>query len=133
MDVSERIFEEKLKGHCCSEAIMAMGLADMGRGGEADNDLVRAMGAFCSGLRVGLACGTLCAAVSVLCVACDDALKAKTELAPEMTDWFLDRFGAWNCENLLEGDDTRRLTLCPVIVEETYYKLRDMLEDAGAV
>jgi hypothetical protein len=133
MDIGERIFDERLKGHCCSEQIMNMCLEDMGRDPEASRDLVKAMGAFCGGLHEGLACGTLCAALAVLWVAEEDPFKAHDELGPEMMAWFKDRFGSWDCADLLGGDDTRRMTLCPVIVEDTYLKLRDMLEDIGAI
>ncbi|MDR0875675.1 MAG: C-GCAxxG-C-C family protein [Clostridiales Family XIII bacterium] len=133
MDISERIFDERLKGHCCSEQIMNLCLEDMGRDPEASRDLVKAMGAFCGGLHVGLACGTLCAALAVLWIAEDDPFTAHDKLGPEMMSWFKERFGSWNCADLLEGDDTRRLTLCPEIVEDTYLKLRDMLEDIGAI
>ncbi|MDR3304930.1 MAG: C-GCAxxG-C-C family protein [Clostridiales Family XIII bacterium] len=137
MDVRERIFDERLKGHCCSETIMSMCLADLGRDGadtdRANADLVRAMGAFCGGLGEGLACGTLCAAVGVLHVACEDPRTARGELQPVMMRWFFDRFGSCNCAELLDGDETRKLTHCPVFVEETYLKLREMLEDIGVL
>jgi hypothetical protein len=84
-------------------------------------------------MREGLACGTLCAAVGVLYVASDDVRVMKEALASEMMTWFKTRFGAWNCAELLEGDETRKMTLCPVIVGDTYLKLREMLEDAGTL
>ena len=130
MDMKERILSEKLKGHCCSESIMAMFLEDAGR---ENRDLVRAMGAFCRGLRKELVCGTLAAAVSVIFVAAEDYEQARNELHPEMMEWFLERYGTYSCEELLDGDETRRLTLCPTIVEETYCKLIEMLEDAGVL
>ena len=63
----------------------------------------------------------------------EDYDKAHDELGPELMLWFRERFGAWNCHELLEGDISRKATLCPIIVEETYIKLRDMLEDAGVI
>ena len=130
MNVKERVLLEKLKGHCCSESIMAMFLEDTGR---ENDDLVKAMGAFCGGLRAGLVCGTLAAAVSVLFTAAERYEQARDELRPEMMEWFLNQYGSYSCEELLDGDETRRLTLCPIIVEETYYKLIGILEDAGAL
>ena len=131
MDTKEKVMNERLKGHCCSESIMNMGLEDIGLDPGTIQLFVKSMGAFCGGLREGLACGTLCAAVAVLCIAEEDPVKAKNETCPEMMAWFKEHFGAWNCGELLEGDDTRRMTLCPVIIEETYIKLNDMLEDMG--
>jgi len=133
MDLKDRVFEEKLKKHCCSESIMNMALEDMGWEPEARRPLVKSMGAFCGGLHEGLACGTLCAAKAVLFLAEEDYYKAHDELGPEMMEWFRERFGTWNCADLLEGDQSRKLTLCPIIVEDTYIKLRDMLEDIGAI
>jgi hypothetical protein len=133
MNTKERVFDEKLRGHCCSESIMNMCLEDMQWSEEERRVLVRAMGAYCGGLRERLACGALCAAKAALYVAEDDYEKAAGELGPELMRWFKERFGAWNCAELLDGDDSRKLTLCPVIIEDTYVKLRDMLEDIGAI
>ena len=133
MDIQERLFEEKLKGYCCSETIMNLCLEDMGWELEDRSALVKSMGAFCGGLHEGLACGTLCAACSVLWLAEENKYKANDELGPEMMAWFKERFGAWNCDELLEGDPSRKPEVCPVIVEDTYNKLHDMLEDIGAV
>ena len=129
MDIKGRILDGKLKGYCCSEMIMDMALEDMGRSEEERRDAVWSMGAFCSGLHEGLACGTLCAAKAALYIAEENYHKAHGELGPELMEWFKERFGAWNCAELLEGDDSRRQTLCPLIVEETYIKLYDMLEE----
>jgi len=130
MEIKERILTEKLKGHCCSESIMAMFLEDSGREGV---DLIKAMGAFCGGMREGLVCGTLAAAVSVIFVAAESYDQARDELRPEIMKWFLDRYGAYSCAELLDGDETRKITRCPIIVEETYCKLIEILEDAGAI
>jgi len=133
MDTKERVFEGKLKGYCCSENIMNMYLEDTGRPPEERRDLIKAMGAYCGGLHEGLACGTLCAASSVLFLAEEDFDKARDELRPELMEWFKERFGSWNCHEILEGDYSRKPKVCPIIVEDTYTKLRDMLEDIGAL
>ena len=133
MEIKQRIHEENLKGHCCSEIIMNMALVDMGRGEEERRDAVWAMGAFCNGLHEGLVCGTLCAAKAALSIAEEDYDIAHEDFGPELMAWFKDRFGTWSCAELLAGDESRRLTFCPVIVEETYHKLYSMLSDIGAV
>jgi len=126
--MKERLLVEKLRGHCCSESIMAMFLEDANR--ENNEELVKTMGAFCAGLGEGLVCGTLAAAISVFFIAAESREQARDELRPEMMKWFLDRYGSYSCEDLLDGDETRRITYCPIIVEETYCKLIEMLEDA---
>ena len=128
--MKERVLEQKLKGHCCSESIMAMFMEDTGR---ETGDLFKAMGAFCGGMREGLVCGTLVAAVSVIFVIAESYEQARDELRPELMKWFLERFGSYSCEEILDGDETRKITHCPVIVEETYCKLVEMLEDEGVL
>ena len=131
MDLKERVSDSLLKGNCCSETVMNMFLEDIGRDPGQNRDLVKSMGAFCGGLHAGLACGVLCAAVSVLWIAEQDPVKAREEIGPEMMEWFKDRFGAWNCADLLEGDESWMMTLCPIIMEDTYIKVREMLQDMG--
>ena len=127
MDMKERLFMEKLNGRCCSESIMSMFLEDAGRDNE---DLVKAMGATCVGMKEGLVCGTLVTAVSVLFVAAENRTQARDELRPKMMKWFLDRYGSYSCEDILDGDETRTFTYCPAVVAETYCKLIEILEDA---
>ena len=126
MDVKERVLMEKLKRHCCSESIMAMFLQDSGRENE---ELAKAMGAFCGGMRAGLVCGTLAAAICVIFVASESYEQACDELRSEMMNWFLNRYGSYSCADIIDGDETRKITYCPIIVEETYCKLMEMLED----
>jgi hypothetical protein len=110
-----------------------MALEDMDWPEESKGDLIKAMGAYCGGLHEGLACGALCAANSALWLAEEDYDKAHDELGPEMMSWFKDRFGSWNCADILDGDVSRKQTFCPTLVADTYLKLLDMLEDIGAV
>jgi hypothetical protein len=134
MDIKERVYDEhEVKKHCCSQAVMNMALEDMGRDEAERLEMVKAMGAYCGGMHEGLACGALCGAKSALFIAEEDIGKSHEELGPELMGWFKERFGAWNCSELLEGDLDRRFTLCPVIMADTYLKLYDMLEDIGAV
>ena len=130
MDIKERVIGEKLKGHCCSESIMAMFLEDTDKN---NDDLIKAMGAFCGGMREGLVCGALAAAVSVIFTAAENYDQARNDLHPVMMKWFLDSYGSHCCADILAGDETRKLTLCPIIVEETYRKLTELLEDAGVL
>ena len=122
--MKERLLMEKLKGHCCSESIMSMFLEDTGRENE---DLIKAMGALCGGLREGLVCGALAAAVGAIFIAAESYEQARDELRPEMMNWFLERYGSYSCADILDGDETRKITLCPTIVDETYCKLIEIL------
>ncbi|MDR2156635.1 MAG: C-GCAxxG-C-C family protein [Clostridiales Family XIII bacterium] len=123
MDLQERLFESKLKGHCCSQTIMALCIEDLGRENE---DLIAAMAAFCEGMGQGKICGTLAAAVAALYVA--NAEDAQDHLQDDLMDWFGDRFGGYDCFDIIEDDARRRIEFCPVIVMETYRKLEELLQ-----
>lgn len=124
MDLKERIFELKLKGYCCSQIIMALGLSDLHR---ENPDLISAMGGLCNGFEEGKFCGTLGAAISLLYLV--DPYEANKSMRADLMDWFYDRFGAYDCEEILDGNPMNKTTLCPVMVEETYEMLQEFLED----
>jgi len=126
MELQDRIFSLAAQGLCCSEILMQMTLEDLGRGAEADKDLIKAMGAFCEGLHVGSACGTFCAANS-LCYIASENKAAAGGAALDFAAWFKERFGAYNCADLLDGDVSRKMTLCPQIIAESYAKLGEIL------
>jgi len=134
MEIIDRVWENRNNGGCCcSENMMTLALEDMGWTKEAGTPLIKAMGAYCGGLHEGLACGTLCGGKAVLFLAEDDYTKAREELGPELMRWFKEKYGSWNCADILEGDMDRKQTLCPIIVAETYTKLYEMLKEIGAV
>ena len=133
MDTSDRLFEEQLKSHCCSETIMNLALEDMGWEEDARRLHVKSMGAFCGGLHEMLTCGSLCAAKAVLFLVETDGEKTSKELGAELMAWFKERYGTWTCRELLEDDPARKPSVCPGIIEETYIKLHEMLEEIGAV
>jgi hypothetical protein len=121
-DINERLFEEKRRGHCCSQTIVSLCLEDMGRENE---DMITSMAAFCNGMGRGRICGTLAAAVAVLSIADPDA--ATNETRTDFMDWFEDRFGGYDCSELIGDDPALRQELCPVIVRDTYLKLREYI------
>ncbi|MDR3294654.1 MAG: C-GCAxxG-C-C family protein [Clostridiales Family XIII bacterium] len=123
MELNERLFEMKLKGYCCSRTIMALGLEDLGKENE---DLIAAMGGFCNGMENGKLCGTLAAAVALLFLV--DARAADLELRAALMDWFYDQFGGYDCDEIINGDPTKKVTFCPGMVAETYRKLQDLLD-----
>ncbi|MDR1029194.1 MAG: C-GCAxxG-C-C family protein [Clostridiales Family XIII bacterium] len=122
MKLQERLFESKLKGHCCSQTIMALCIEDLGK---ENTDLITSMAAFCNGMGQGKICGTLAAAVAALYVA--DAAAAQDHLQDDLMDWFGDRYGGYDCFEIIQDDALKRIELCPGIVMETYRKLEDML------
>jgi hypothetical protein len=123
MELNERMFDLKLKGYCCSQIIIALGLEDLGKENE---DLIAAMSAFCVGLEEGKLCGTLAAAVCLLFLADEHA--ARTELRGALMDWFYDRFGGYDCDDIVQGNEMNKISVCPGMIAETYEKVCDLLD-----
>lgn len=122
MELKERLFNSMIKGHCCSQTIMSLCLEDLDKENE---DLVIAMTAFCNGMGEGKICGTLAAAIAVLHVA--NTEEATDSWQDELMDWFYDSFGDYDCYGIIGDDDRKQISLCPVIIEETYLKLREYI------
>lgn len=124
MSANERIFDYKLKGYCCSQIITAMILEDLGK---ENTDLIGAMGAFCDGLGVGEICGTLAASIGMLYMV--DPKEAEKGLKNEFMDWFYDAYGGYNCKEIVNDDPSKKMEICPVMIENCYNMLYEMLED----
>jgi hypothetical protein len=122
MEFNERLFDLKIKGYCCSQIIMALGIKDMGK---ENDDLIAAMGAFCVGLEEGKLCGTLAAAVCLLFIA--DGRAARDGLRGEIMDWFYDRFGGYDCDDIVRGNEMNKISVCPGMIAETYEKVCELL------
>lgn len=120
--MNEEILELKLKGYCCSQMIMEMGLRRLGKENE---DLIAAMAGLCDGMRSGRACGILSAAICLLYLA--DPKEASQGLTEDLTDWFEDAFGAIDCEELIGNDPMGKVEKCPVMLESTFAMAAEML------
>ena len=121
--MGQEIFDLKLKGYCCSQIIMQMGLARMEKVNE---DLVAAMAGLCDGLWQGKVCGTLSAAICLLYLA--DPYESGKAHARDMYEWFEDAFGAVDCDDILEGKPLMKTQKCPMIVESAFTKIMELLE-----
>ena len=71
-------------------------------------------------------CGTASAAVSLMYLA--DPKAAEQGLVQEYLDWFEESFGALDCHALLGDDPMAKLEKCPMLLENTMYKLEELLE-----
>ena len=123
MDINKRLLQSKLKGHCCSQTIVSLCMEDMGK---EDEELVKAMAAFYNGMGKGKICGTLAAAIAVLYVS--DYKAAMESNQEEYMDWFANRFGGYDCCEIIHGDPSKRMELCPKIVLEAYVNLHKYIE-----
>jgi hypothetical protein len=122
MDEQQRLIIEQTKGRCCSQAIMALALEDLGKENE---DLITAMAGFCGGMGRGRICGSLVAAIAALHV-CDTENASKL-WQTEIMDWFFEKFGAYDCFDIIGNDPMRRNKVCPSLILATYLKLREYI------
>ena len=117
-------------GKCCSQALTALGLELRG---ETNDQLLSAAASLCLGVRSGLTCGALTGAAMML--ALFDPQTAMSEMIPELSQWFKDTYGeaygGTDCDSILEGSMANKAMRCPAVVENTYRKARELLEDFG--
>lgn len=117
-------------GKCCSQVFVNLG-AEF-NGGE-NPQLEAAAAALCLGVRSGLTCGALTGAAMMLCLF--DTQLAVSEMIPELVEWFTETYtetyGGIDCDSILEKNPANKLFRCNVLIENTYRKAREILEDAG--
>ncbi|MGD0229805.1 MAG: DVU_1555 family C-GCAxxG-C-C protein [Syntrophorhabdales bacterium] len=122
------------KGYCCSQI---MTILMLGRRGEENSSLVRAMAGLCNGIGYsGDICGALSGGVCLLslCAGKGSDGEAQHERLPlmffELTEWFRERtegpFGGMKCDSILTRSPDKRA--CAVLVSETYEKVLSILE-----
>jgi hypothetical protein len=81
--MNDDIFELRMRGYCCSQILMELGLRKLGK---ENPDLVQSMAGLCNGLWRDKTCGILSAAICLLYVAVDDEEISKD--LDELYDWF---------------------------------------------
>ncbi len=123
MNITKRVNELLLQGHCCSQIIMKMGLDKMQKENE---DLVIAMKGLSQGMYAGTVCGTLSAASCLLFLL---SVSMGQDMSTELTGWFEKEFGVIDCPELL-GDDPvgASLSLCPEIIQRTFAEVLEVAE-----
>ncbi|MEA4923075.1 MAG: C-GCAxxG-C-C family protein [Eubacteriaceae bacterium] len=120
--MDQEILEYKLKGYCCSQVMMDMGLKRMGK---ENQELVDAMGGLCFGMNQGKNCGIVTAAMCILHLA--DPKEADMKLCRDFFEWFEDAFGTIECSELLEGNPLNKVEKCPKMIKAAMEELSDML------
>lgn len=121
--MKEKIFNLKLKGYCCSQMVMEIGLENLGI---ENPQLVNSMAGLCEGVKCGSICGAASAAICLMYLA--DAKASESGLVQEYLDWFEDLFGTLNCNELIGDDPMAKLEKCPTIVEATMNMMEELLE-----
>jgi hypothetical protein len=127
---SSRLFELRLKGYCCSQIIMIMGLEDAHR--DENPDLIQAVRGLCDGVQTGMLCGILSSAACLLSLLQPENANI---LIADIVEWFKSEFAESNggiyCKDILGGDLRKRFTKCPQILAATYDKVIELLEAHG--
>ncbi len=117
-------------GKCCAQALVSLGLELLG---QENPQMEAASAALCLGVRSGLTCGALTGAAMMMCLF--DPSQAVSELIPELVEWFQETYeeayGGTDCDTILGGNPANKAFRCPALVENTYRKARELLEDAG--
>lgn len=121
--MNEEILDLKLKGYCCSQMIMEMGLRRLDKENE---DLVKAIAGLCDGMWSGKVCGILSAAICLLYLA--DPKEASQSHVQELTEWFEDAFAYTDCEELMDGNPLNKVEKCPMMLAATFQKVEELLE-----
>ncbi len=140
MDIMAYLMDLSAKGYFCSQILIKLALEY----DEKENaDLVRAM----SGLNGGLGfcqktCGVLTAGACVLGYFAgkgeDEELEKANfnEMVAAYVAWFEEltaEYGSVQCADILCGDKSRQMTVCPNLVMAAYGKLFELLEEGGAL
>lgn len=119
----QEIFELKVKGYCCSQILMELGLRKLGK---ENPDLIAAMAGLCNGLWREKTCGILSAAICLLYLV--DSYGAGQTKVDELNEWFEDAFGSMDCEELMEKNPLNKVEKCPMMLEATFAKVSELLE-----
>jgi hypothetical protein len=118
------------EGYCCSQILLQMGL-DARQ--EENPELIAAIAGLCNGMHFGMTCGILTGAACLLSLFDKD--KGASELIPKLADWFETAYaqscGGVNCEEILGGNPMNKIERCPLMIEETYEKCRELLAPYG--
>ena len=117
-------------GMCCTSAVVQMGLALRGEGNE---QMVTALAGMCNGMQSGLICGALTGGVCMLNLFGEN----RFEMTKELVDWFIsiygEKYGGINCLDITGGDRSKKLAICPSLIEATYLQAKNILIEYGQI
>ena len=125
-DIDVRVNELGLQGRCCTQIMVRLALEERG---EENEQMAEAVGALCLGLFSGIGCGALAGGALAMWLLAGKPVEG--DLVTELVDWFRERQGTTDCDAILAGDPSARVTRCPLIVADTYAEVRDLLDAHG--
>lgn len=126
----KRLHQKIHEGKCCTQVMVSMGL-ELKQ--ESNPQLEQVAAALCQGIRSGLTCGVLTGAAMMLYLF--DPEKAVSRMIPELSQWFQEvygeAYGGIDCDTMIEKNPLNKPERCPAIMESTYRKAMELLEDEG--
>ena len=137
MSMFERMLQLSSQGFACAQIMMQLVLD----GEEKDDpDLLRSLGALNNGLRdAGQLCGALSGGACVISYYAGQgrpdemADPSYDSMVKQLFDWYhtemTARYGGITCPALIKGDHTNKLTVCPSVVEQTFNKALELLDE----
>lgn len=139
MDEMERMIELKRQGFYCSQILLIMGMDLLGK---SNPDLVRSMHGLTRGLGdSGEICGALTGAACLLGFYAGKGTPEQEEdprldfMVADLVSWFKEeytpRYGGIRCEEILRDDPRGLVTRCPVLVSESFQKVKELLVENG--
>ncbi len=132
-DLQERVMEQLMKGHHCSQTMMQLSLDLRGR---EEPFTLRALGALGGGMFAQRTCGTLTGGVCALssyvpCGEGDPEPKEYQAMAKELVEWFEAENGSLDCRDLVRFDMQSIMDFCPGLMARTFAKVLEILEAHG--
>jgi hypothetical protein len=114
--------EKCLKGNCCCRTMMDLCAEDLGKEKLA---FTIELSDFCNDIGSGEICGALASAVAAIhAVDPESAPSAKQD---ELMDWFHEKFGGYDCKDIIGENEEKRSKNCPRMILETYSEIKNYL------
>lgn len=125
-----RLFELRLKGYCCSQILLKMGLEDTHR--EDNLELIQAMRGLCDGMHTDMVCGIMTSTACLIALLQPEDARI---LINDVVEWFKNEYeesnGGITCKDILAGDQMNRSLKCPYILAATYDKAMELMDING--
>lgn len=137
MAVFERMLQLSSQGFACAQIMMQLVL-DAEK--KENPDLIRTVGALNNGMRdTGLTCGALTGGACVISFYAGQGEPDEMpdpeydRMVQELYNWFVKemgpRYGGTTCPAVLDNGNRSKLDVCPVVVEETFNKALEILDE----
>jgi len=138
MDEMMRMLALQQQGYCCSQILLMLGLEMRG---EENPGLVRAMRALCGGVGgTGDLCGALTGGACLLGLYAGKGLPTDEDdfsldlMVADLVEWFKteygEAYGSMRCVEII-GESGEHQDRCPMIVAQTYQKVKELLVENG--